>query len=130
MAAQLLVDGLCGSVDTGNLAEIQGGIVTNCATFQTVLQVNEVCVDSGSINFLTGIIPIATNGNCPAAPTTTASYVDSKGRVIVFADAEYIIDTTTYLGKARYVFTPIENGCSFRLTDYSFRDINCLPAVP
>lgn len=126
-AARLLVNNLCMAFDYDNLALVQGGVATKSASYQTIRSIGGTCVDSGSVNFITAMIPLLGPVSCPSYPIINSSYMDSKGRVIVFATQTWVVNSIDVVMEARYLFEPVDGVCGFRLVDYYSRDISCIP---
>lgn len=128
-AAQLLVNNFCNIINELDLTSIQGGLLGFPSTLQYNWMPQEVCIDSGVVPFMNGIIPVLPQISCTATPTITSSYVDAKGRVIVFADNLFAFVTSGEAPpntiRSRYVFEPVCGTCQFRLVDLTMVDILC-----
>lgn len=128
-AAQLLVENFCNIINTRDLPTIQGGLLGFPSTIQYNWMPQAVCVDSGVVPFMNGIITAMPQIICVATPTITSSYVDAKGRVIVFADNLFAFvingESPASTIRSRYVFEPVCGTCQFRLVDLTMVDSLC-----
>ena len=127
-AAAFLVNNICTIIDTKDLTAAQT-LVTAKTTAQFVLLQGATCVDTGVQPVLNVLIPSLPFLGCPNTPSITDSYVDQKGRVIVF-----IQSTMTVLGEdanvnIRYTFEPIDASCEYRLVDALLRQVDCIPGA-
>lgn len=98
------------------------------ATIRTNYVVPDVgCVNSGEIDLLNGLIPILpTISMDPAAQLITSSYIDAKGRLIVFTQGEQTMNSIVYTIQGRLVFEPVPGtSCAYQIAEYSMTDIAC-----
>lgn len=117
------------STNIRDLATIQGGILADHGTMQTVLARNGTCVDSGIVPLISGLVPLIPIIYYTSPATITSSVVDARGRVVVLADGEYawaIPGSPVYQAKNRYIFEPVCGTCQFRLVDFYMSAVDCM----
>lgn len=127
-AATLLLANYCSAFSAQNLALIDGGIIINKSTvhYKNYVPSRSKCVDLGCQNYLEGTVPLIAAGVQCTMLQVTSSYVDSKGRVIVMADGQSNAGGQYIDHKNRFVFTPQDNSCEYKMTHQDCFDVRCV----
>lgn len=126
-AATYLVNNICTIINTKDLTAAQT-LVNAKTTGQFILLNNfEECSDTGVQPILNILIPTLWLLGCPNFPNIVESYVDQKGRVIVFTESTITVGESYANVNARYTFEPVDASCEYQLIDLLLRQVECIP---
>lgn len=125
-AASLLVDDLCNIIDDKSLNQLQN-LVTCKSKLQFILEGQSGCTDSGSLNYLAGVIPLMPNLSCQQKPDIISSTMDGKNRVIVIAENMLKLGNNNIKTVSEHIFEVVNSSCELRLISTKITDENCLP---
>lgn len=131
-AAGTLVQDFFQYINDKNLAAINDIISRKQSVMRIIMEDADAgrCVNSGDTDLLSTLIPMLPTYNIPSAALIEQSYVDGKGRVIVFAAGPQEIgssDPNLFDIKSRFVFEAVEGSCKFLLSEYQIMDLACDP---
>lgn len=126
-SASLIVGNFCTLLNDNDVIGLQS-IVNGRSTAQTIFLNDLGCVNSGVVPLLEGIIPIMTNVSCPAPGNITilSSSFDVKGRVVVVASEELLLNGEAITVRSDYLFEAINGDCKLSLADLKVRQLECI----
>lgn len=125
----LILQQLCHALTDQNVPLIQGGIITECATFASTVYDGQAgrCVRNEPKPYFVGLYPfLAQNVQC-ADVTVLSTFFEDDGKVIVKSNSTTVAGPFEQVFKLWCTFEPVSEGsCIYKLTEQKVVSYQCI----